>query len=111
MRIHVLKCWPESFSALHAGTKTYEVRKDDRGYMVGDILRLREWEPGPGAYHINGEGWFGSSRYTVEEGYTGRSAYYRVSYMTPGGRWGLPEGVCVLGVVPCEEPKESPDAR
>ncbi len=43
---HEVKCWPESFEAIHGGFKTCEVRKDDRGYRGGDYLLLREWAPG-----------------------------------------------------------------
>jgi len=42
---HDLKTWPEFFEAVEAGKKTFEVRFNDRGYKVGDVLRLREWSP------------------------------------------------------------------
>jgi hypothetical protein len=45
MVTHELKCWPEFFGALENGEKTAEIRYNDRRYEVGDILRLREWEP------------------------------------------------------------------
>jgi len=41
---HTLKCWPEYFAAVKNGTKTFEIRRDDRGFKVGDILVLQEWE-------------------------------------------------------------------
>ena len=43
--IHDLKCWPEYFKAVKSGIKPFEYRKDDRGYAVGDILHLREYDP------------------------------------------------------------------
>lgn len=43
--IHDLKCWPEYFQAVKSGIKPFEYRKDDRGYAVGDILHLREYDP------------------------------------------------------------------
>lgn len=43
---HELKTWPRYFERLLDGTKTFEVRKNDRGFKVGDVLWLREWEPG-----------------------------------------------------------------
>lgn len=42
--IHELKCWPSSFERISDGTKTFEVRRDDRGFQMGDVLRLREWD-------------------------------------------------------------------
>ena len=42
---HVLKCWPEYFEAVASGAKTFEVRKHDRPFAVGDHIRLREWDP------------------------------------------------------------------
>lgn len=40
---HDLKVWPEFYERLDDGSKTFEVRKDDRGYQAGDVLVLREW--------------------------------------------------------------------
>lgn len=43
--VHELKVWPEFFHRLWTGEKTFELRKDDRGFKAGDALWLREWEP------------------------------------------------------------------
>ena len=40
---HVLKCWPEYYEAVIGGEKTFEVRKWDRPYRVGDTLLLKEY--------------------------------------------------------------------
>lgn len=50
MTIHVLKCWPEPFEAVLSGRKKAEIRHDDRGFEVGDLLCLQEWEPGTMTY-------------------------------------------------------------
>src|SRR5690606_28445539 len=47
-RCHDLKCWPEPFRAIVAGAKRHEFRRDDRGYALGDVLYLYEWDPSPG---------------------------------------------------------------
>lgn len=76
---HQLKCWPSSFQALWDGTKTYEVRKNDRGYQVGDTLQIMEYDVGLNYY-------------------TGRMIGATVTYMTSGPDFGLPEGMCVMAV-------------
>ena len=60
-RVHPLKTWPKYFHALAAGDKTFEARRNDRDYRVGDVLRLREWD-------------------TID-GYSGRELWYRVTYV------------------------------
>lgn len=75
---HELKTWPSPFQAVLDGKKTYEFRRNDRNFMVGDRLWLREWD-------------------NVGETYTGRSAVCVVSYMTDGV-FGVPEGFAVLAL-------------
>lgn len=75
--IHELKTWPEFFAALVAGNKTFEIRKDDRGFSVGDVLILREWDP-------------------ETQSYTGWSAKRRVRYLLTG--WGLEPGYVCMGL-------------
>ena len=41
---HELKIWPEFFQPIISGEKTFELRRDDRGYRAGDTLLLREWK-------------------------------------------------------------------
>lgn len=48
--IHELKCWPIYYRAVVNKVKTFEVRRNDRGFQVGDKLHLREWNPEQGAY-------------------------------------------------------------
>ncbi|EGO8857938.1 DUF3850 domain-containing protein [Enterococcus faecalis] len=52
--IHELKILPEYFEAVVSGDKCFEIRKNDRGYKVGDILRLNEYEDGKytGNFHV-----------------------------------------------------------
>lgn len=42
--IHDLKTAPVYFERVVSGEKTFEVRKDDRGFQSGDTLILREWD-------------------------------------------------------------------
>lgn len=42
---HTVKSHPAPFSAVWSGEKMHEIRYNDRGYKVGDIVRLSEWDP------------------------------------------------------------------
>jgi hypothetical protein len=61
---HELKTWPEYFGALVDGSKTFEYRRNDRGFRVGDVLHLREWD-------------------SITGHYTGRDMRRRVTYVLP----------------------------
>jgi hypothetical protein len=95
-RIHELKTWPEYFDAVLSGAKTFEFRKNDRGFQAGDILRLREYSPGP-------------------DEYTGREMLKRVSYILTTADFspvtlGLRPGYCVMALVDgCQSGAASPE--
>lgn len=48
--VHELKTVEPHFSKLYRGDKTFELRKDDRGYKVGDYLVLRQYNAKKGHY-------------------------------------------------------------
>lgn len=60
---HVLRSWPHLFQPMMKGVKTHDLRKDDRGYKVGDIILYREYDIAVGAY-------------------TGREQQFEVTYIT-----------------------------
>lgn len=74
--IHYLKISPEYFTAVACGAKTFEVRKDDRPFDVGDVLRLQEYE---------------------EEIYTGRVIDVIVTYILRDTCY-CKEGFCIIGI-------------
>lgn len=76
---HKLKTWPGPFAAVIDESKSHEIRKADRPYAAGDTLWLCEWDPE-----------------TLD--YTGREATADVTYVTPGGEWGIPVGLCVMSI-------------
>lgn len=73
--IHELKILPEYFHAVKVGAKPFEVRKDDRPFEVGDVLRLREFDG---------------------QKYTGEEVDVKVSYILRGSEF-CKDGYCVLG--------------
>lgn len=50
MTTHDLKVWPQFFDAVADGVKTFEVRRNDRGFERDDVLVLREWDPATKEY-------------------------------------------------------------
>lgn len=60
---HELKTWPEYFAKIADGSKTFEIRLNDRDFRVDDFLLLREWEP-------------------HQKAYTGRTLRAKVTYLT-----------------------------
>ena len=45
MTCHELKTWPEYFEEIKTGDKTFEIRKNDRNFKIGDEILLDEYEP------------------------------------------------------------------
>lgn len=77
--IHELKTWPVYFGAVMSGTKTFEVRKADRDFMLGDALCLKEWDP-------------------ETKRFTGHAIWREVTYILRGGQFGIESGFVVLGL-------------
>lgn len=95
MSEHDLKTWPEPFAALLDGRKTFEIRRNDRDYQVGDVLVLREYEPPQWIDNVLPR--------PLPEHFTGRVVRRRVTYMVHGGAWGIPPDLCVMGIADEED--------
>ena len=78
MSSHELKTWSGYYNLVVSGAKTFEVRRDDRGFKIGDILRLKEYMPS-------------------ETKYTGRHTDVEVTYILTGGQFGIERGYVVMG--------------
>ena len=75
--IHELKTLPGYFLALIGDRKTFEVRKKDRDYKVGDVLILKEWNK--------------------DKGYTGYATKRKISYILDNPDY-CKEGFVILGI-------------
>lgn len=76
---HALKTWPIYFDEVINGTKTYELRKEDRPFALGDTVLLQE--------------------YTLEDGYTGNEAAFEIlSILRDKPDMGLKKGYCILSI-------------
>ena len=90
-KTHTLKTWPSYFEAVKSGLKRFELRKNDRDFAVGDVLQLREFDPGK---EVTLADWK----------HTGREFSCVVTYIIHGGQWGIEQGHCVMGIDPLVEP-------
>jgi len=79
MKTHNLKTWPQYFERVLDGSKTFEVRNNDRDFQTGDILILLEYDPNNNSF-------------------TNRTIKKVVSYTLHGGNFGLEHGFVVLGL-------------
>jgi hypothetical protein len=75
--IHELKCIDPYFAHVALGLKTFEVRKNDRDFNVGDVLLLSRLR---------------------RDGLTGERVRVDVVHVLEGGAFGIADGYCVLGI-------------
>ena len=90
MRKHKLKLNSYYYNDSASGIKTFEIRRNDREYRVGDILELREWVWSA----LDGKG-----------AYTGEVHWKIVTYILNDVEY-LCDGYVCLGVAPIAEPQE-----
>ena len=91
-REHMLKTDPAVFQDVLDGSKTFEIRFNDRGYQIGDLIVLKE------------------TKFTGQQmksgqplAYTGREIQKRISYVLGG--YGLQDDWVILGVQDIEAAK------
>ena len=87
--IHALKIKPEYFGSVRNGEKTFEVRKNDRPFELGDYAALNEIDES-GTY------------------YTGRALLMRITYVLDDKEFCKP-GYVILGLEPTHMIFTEPD--
>ena len=83
MKIHKLKTLQPYFDEVLKGRKTFELRKDDRNFQVGDRLDLFE-----GDEQVD----------DISQRKNQNHIHRFVTYKLEGGKFGLEEGYCILGL-------------
>lgn len=83
-KVHDIRLGASFFDDVLKCQKNFELRKNDRGYKVGDILHMMEFKDGRN---------------------TGRSVKRKVIYMLEDFT-GLEDGYCILGIEPIQEDAE-----
>jgi Domain of unknown function (DUF3850) len=82
---HKVKSWPQFFEQILSGEKAHELRRNDRNFRVGDLLRLQEYDP-------------------KENRYTGRELRVKITYITSEdlpcalSESALHPGFCILSI-------------
>lgn len=77
---HELKILPQFYKSVAGNIKTFEIRKDDRDYQVGDRILLKEFDG---------------------DNYTGRQTRKIITYILRDAKeYGLADGFCILGIQP-----------
>jgi ParB family chromosome partitioning protein len=79
--IHELKLSTEFFLDVIKGKKTFEMRKNDRPFKVGDLLALNEYD-------------------TENKTYTGNSCLVYIDYILDNKAYCI-EGTIVMAIKPC----------
>ena len=79
--LHELKTLPQYYARVTDLQKTFEARKNDRDFQVGDILRLKEWYP-------------------KENEFTGYFMEFKIEYILHGGQFGIENGYVVMSIKP-----------
>lgn len=86
MVVHELKILPQYYDDVAKCRKTFELRKDDRDFKVGEVLILREYDQG-------------------KDEFTGRMTVRNIGYILRNcPEYGLAEGYCILGLIHIGDP-------
>lgn len=95
---HELKILPEYFEAVRTGIKTFEVRKKDRDFKVGDVLMLKEFNLQEKYETIEG----------AETYFSGRKVLRQITYIFKDEleSMGLNKDYVILGIKPIDEDVE-----
>lgn len=84
-RVHKLKTWPTYWDAIESGEKTFEVRRNDRGFQTGDIVELMRCDEDKIGAWIQ--------RHVVP-------LRFRIGWILQGGQFGIEPGYCVFSLSP-----------
>lgn len=87
--IHELKTWAPYYDAAVSGEKTFEVRRDDRGFQRGDTVTLIRCVQGrSGMWEVD---------YDIH-GQPRATATFRIGWILTGGQFGIEPGYVVFSL-------------
>jgi hypothetical protein len=76
---HILKTWLEEFKDIKSGRKPFDFRKNDRDFQLGDTVISAEYNQ-------------------HSKKFTGEKHEARITYLIKGGKFGIPEGYCIMAL-------------
>lgn len=85
MTEHTLKTDPPAFDAVERGDKTFEVRRDDRGFQKGDVLILEKFDRVKQRHVLDTWG----NRQTLRR---------KIKFILTGGQYGIEPGHVVMAI-------------
>lgn len=91
--MHTLKTIATCWDAIQRGEKSFEVRRNDRFFQRGDVVRLRRinengnYTPGPAG-----------DRFSTQD------LDFRIGWILQGGQFGIEPGYIVFQLEPLEPP-------
>ena len=89
---HELKLWPAYFEDVESDLKGFELRNNDRGFKVGQIIKFQEFKPNP-TYDWDKSGY-----------YTGRETIKKIKYILGDNNAGIETGYVILGITDTRTP-------
>lgn len=95
--IHTLKTHPAMFRAIRDGRKNFEVRKDDRAFQAGDILRLEYHDPD--AVTPWGAPPMPIPKFDPADD-TATAVWREVTFVLRGGQYGIHDGYVAMALAP-----------
>lgn len=88
MTLHELKILHEYLVDVDLGKKTFELRKNDRDYQVGDLIRFIDIREDDSTANKN-----------QIEPYIDENALYRITYVLKGAeQYGIDRDYCILAI-------------
>lgn len=96
-KIHHLKTLPAYYDAVERGEKTFEIRRDDRGFQRGDVVRLKRFDPQLGYTSAPGGGRF--SEMSLDR---------RILWILTGGQFGVEPGYVILALGTLDDAEPDP---
>lgn len=103
MKIHELKLDVRYFESVQKLKKTFEIRKNDRDFKVGDVLALTAFESGNYAKKGEYRGFGGNPVYNRATQQEADTIFFDVTYITS---YEQKDGFVVMSIVPSTKIKK-----